>query len=163
LTGGFDFLVRTLVFVGLLAITQPGSAQEKGTDKQPAQAPPSAPTFTDEDATLVLDNLQAALQSYNRKEFLGQFDSAKMPNFSAFRTEIKALFDRYDSFTVTYHLKESAMQNDDGVVLADFGVDATSSENDTLDLRRHTQLRIVVAWSGKQWKIVDLSPRSIFE
>lgn len=139
------------------------NSQESGRNEASAQSPAPTPAFTDENALSVLDNLQAALQSYNRKKFLAQFNSANMPNFSAFQNEIQALFDRYDSFTVTYHLVESAMQNGKGVALADFGLDATSSENDTLDLRRHTRLRIVVAWTGKEWEIVDLSPTTIFE
>ena len=86
-----------------------------------------------------------------------------MPNFSAFQNQIKALFDRYDSFTVTYHLVESAVQDGNGVALADFGLDGTASSEDGTDLRRHTQLRMVVAWNGKEWKIVELSPRAVFE
>lgn len=136
------------------------AAQGQLPSTQPAK---SAPAFTDEDALSVLDNLQAALQSYNRKKFLAQFNSARMPNFSTFQNEIKALFDRYDSFTVTYRLAESAVQNGNGIALADFGLDGTASSEDGIDLRRHTQLRVVVAWNGKEWKIVDLSPRAIFE
>jgi hypothetical protein len=139
------------------------TGQDKPPDTQSAQAPVAAPAFTDEDATFVLDNLQAALQSYNRKKFLAQFDSAKMPNFSAFQTGIKGLFDRYESFTVTYHLTESAVQNGNGVALADFGLDGSASSEYGTDLRRHTQLRVVVAWNGKQWKIVDLIPRAVFQ
>jgi hypothetical protein len=152
-------LVLTVVLAGS---PQSGAGQNRSRNEA-AQPHAAAPAFTDEQATSVLDSVQGALQSYDRKELLAQFDSARMANFPAFRNEIKALFDRYDSFTVTYHLLESAMQEGNGVALADFGLDATSVENDTLDLRRHAQLRIVVAWNGKEWKIVDLSPRTIFE
>jgi hypothetical protein len=153
----------TLVLTIVLIFTPQAGAGQNKRPSEPAQAPAAAPAFTDEEAISVLDKLQAALQSYNRKKFLGQFDSSRMPNFSGFQTAIKGLFDRYDSFTVTYHLLESAMQKGDGIALADFGLDATSSENDTLDLRRHAQLRMVVAWTGKEWKIVELSPRAVFE
>lgn len=139
------------------------AAQEKPPSTQPPQSATATPAFSDEEATHVLDNLQAALQSYNRKKFLAQFDSAKMANFSAFQNEIKALFDKYYSFTVTYHLTESAIENGNGVALADFGLDGTASSEDGIDLRRHTQLRVVVAWNGKEWKIVDLSPRAVFQ
>jgi hypothetical protein len=153
----------TLVLMVVLILTPQAGAGQNKRPGEPAQSKAAAPGFTDEEAISVLDNLQTTLQSYNRKKFLGQFDSSRMPNFSGFQTAIKALFDRYDSFTVTYHLVESAVQNGNGVVLTDFGLDATSSENDTLDLRRHTQLRIVVAWNGKEWKIVELSPRAVFQ
>ena len=139
------------------------AGQDKRPNSPPVQSPAAVPAFTEEDAVSVLDNLQAALQSYNRKKFLAQFNAARMPNFSAFQTEINGLFERYDSFTVTYHLVENPIQNGNGIALADFGLDATSTVNDTLDLRRQSQLRIVLAWNGKEWKIVDLSPRAMFE
>lgn len=125
--------------------------------------PQAAPLFGDDDALTIFDNLQAALQSYNRKKFLGAFDSTQMPSFPVFRTEINNLFARYDSFTVTYHLAQTSVENGKGVALADFGLDATSDSDEILDLRRHAQLRILVAWNGKEWKIVDLSPRTIFQ
>jgi hypothetical protein len=146
------------------AISASGAAaQEKSISAQAPQPSVASPAFTDEDAVSVFDNLQAALQSYNRKKLLAQFDAAKMLNFSAFQTEIKGLFDRYDSFAVTYHLLESAVQNGQGIALADFGLDGTASSDEGIDLRRHTQLRVVVEWNGKQWKIVELSPRAVFQ
>jgi hypothetical protein len=138
-------------------------AQAKPPSSQSAQSSAAAPAFTDEEALSVLDTLQAALQSYNRKKFLAQFDSGKMPDFSAFQNEVKGLFDKYDSFTVTYHLMESAVQNSNGVALAEFGLDGTAASEDGVDLRRHTQLRIVLSWNGKEWKIVELSPRAVFQ
>lgn len=158
----FCWTLATLALTGAFVSSMAASAgQNKASE--PLHSTASSPAFTDEAATSVLDNLQAALQSYNRKKFLAQFNSATMANFSAFQNDIKGLFDRYDSFTVTYHLVESAMQDGNGVALADFGLDGTASSEDGTDLRRHTQLRIVVGWNGKEWKIVDLSPRAIFE
>ena len=151
------------MFLAIAITSSSAAAQDKPLSAQPSHPSVATPAFTDEEALFVLDNLQAALQSYNRKKFLAQFDSAKMPDFSAFQSEIKGLFERYDSFVVTYHLLESAMQNGRGVVLADFGLDGTASSDNGVDLRRHTQLRIVVAWNGKEWKIVELTPTTIFE
>ena len=112
---------------------------------------------------MVFDNLEATLESYNRKKFLAAFDAAKMPNFPAFRDQINHLFERYDSFTVTYHLAETAMEGSNGVALADFGLDGTSNSEGMRDLRRQARLRLVVAWNGKEWRIVDLSPRAVFQ
>lgn len=134
---------------------------------QNSPAPPSgsspAPSFGEEQALTVFDNLQSALQSYNRKQFLSLFDSTRMQNFPDFRDHVKNLFDKYDSFTVTYRLTQTAMENANGIALADFGLDGTAASEDGSDLRRHTQLRMVVAWTGKEWKIVDVSPRAVFQ
>ncbi len=111
----------------------------------------------------ILATLQSALQSYNRKRFLAAFDAAAMPDFPAFRNQVGNLFDRYDSFTITYHVLQTAMEGSNGIVLADFGVDGTSIDEDQPDLRRHAQLRLVLGWNGKEWKIVQLSPRALLE
>jgi hypothetical protein len=155
-------LGAALLFGIALSLSPPAAALQKEPPKAAGQPSPN-PTFNDTEALTILDNLQAALQSYNRKKFLADFDPGKMPNFPAFRNQINSLFERYDSFTVTYQLEQTAMENSSGVILADFGLDATSNSDDTLDLRRHTQIRIVVAWNGKEWKIVDLSPRAVFQ
>lgn len=147
----------------LLTVASPPITVQQGSPKTSAGQPTVAPIFGDDDALTILDNLQAALQSYNRKQFLGAFDSTKMASFRVFRTEINNLFARYDSFKVTYHLAQTSVENGKGVALADFGLDAASESDEMLDLRRHTQLRIVVAWNGKEWKIVDLNPRTIFQ
>ncbi len=121
------------------------------------------PAFGENDALDTLDNLQATLQSYDRKKFLAAFDPGHMPDFNCFRKQVEGLFGRYDSFTVTYHLVQSAMEGNQGVVLADFGLDATSESNDVPDLRRHAQLRLMLAWNGKRWKIVKFSPSAMFQ
>ncbi len=159
-TPAVGFLLLILV---LALLSSPVRARQHQPPSGPVASPATTPAFADEQAISVLDNLQAALQSYNRQKFMAQFDSAQMPKYSAFENEIKSLFDRYDSFTVTYHLVESAMQNGHGVALVDFGLDASAVQEDSRDLRRHTQLRIVVAWDRDRWRIVDLSPRAIFE
>lgn len=139
------------------------SAQNKKPPEDAPQEPSTAPTFTPDDALHIFDTLQAALQSYDRKKFLAGFDAARMPNFPAFRDQIKNLFARYDSFTVTYQLAQTGMEASEGVALADFGLDATPNSDEMPDLRHHTQLRLVLAWDGKEWKIIDLSPRAVFQ
>ncbi len=151
-------------FVLMVGITAFAAPRQNKTAAQDSQLAASAPSFGENDALVILGTLQTTLQSYDRKKFLGCFDSARMPNFSAFRNEINGLFNGYDSFVISYHLTQAAMEGEKGVVLADFGLDATSNSDsdEALDLRRHTQLRLVLAWDGKEWKIVDLSPRAIF-
>jgi hypothetical protein len=159
---GLIRLVSALMLLAAMSLCAPVFAQDNRPDGKTGQNPPAVPEFTDEDALTIFDSLQAALESYNRKRFLSAFDSAHMPNFAAFQDQIKSLFDRYDSFTVTYRLAQTAVENSTGVALADFGLDATSNAEELPDLRRHTELRIVTAWNGKEWKIVDLTPRAVF-
>lgn len=153
---------RRLRVLCVFLLTCVTGAQTQSTDRQKSAAPGNSPTFQETDAVDLLDRLQSALQNYNRKQFLAAFDPARMRDFGAFREQIKLLFDGYDSFTVTYHIIQTAMEGDHGVVLADFGLDADSNSEDKPDLRRHTQLRLLAGWTGKDWKIVELSPKAIF-
>jgi hypothetical protein len=58
---------------------------------------------------------------------------------------------------------QTGMEGNDAVALADFGLDGTAASDDAPDLRRHAQLRLVLGWDGKKWKIIDLSPRALFQ
>jgi hypothetical protein len=152
-----------ILIVGIVMLFSPLAAAQKTPPKSAPPSPTVAPAFSDNDALTVFDNLEATLESYNRKKFLAAFDAAKMPNFPAFRDQINHLFETYDSFTVTYHLAQTAMEGSNGVALADFGLDGTSNSEGMRDLRRQARLRLVVAWNGKEWRIVDLSPRAVFQ
>jgi len=152
-----------ILIVGIVMLFSPLAAAQKTPPQSGPPSPTVAPAFSDNDALTVFDNLEATLESYNRKKFLAAFDAAKMPNFPAFRDQINRLFERYDSFTVTYHLAQTAMEGSNGVALADFGLDGTSNSEGMRDLRRQARLRLVVAWNGKEWRIVDLSPRAVFQ
>jgi hypothetical protein len=152
-----------ILIAGIVLLLSPWAAAQEAPAKSALPSSNAAPTFSDRDALAVFDNLEATLESYNRKKFLAAFDAAKMPNFPAFRDRINRLFERYDSFTVTYHLAQTAMEGSHGVALADFGLDGTANSEEASDLRRQARLRLVVAWDGKEWRIVDLSPRAVFE
>lgn len=156
-------IARGALIVGIVMVFSPLAAAQKTPPKIAPPSPTIAPAFGENDALTVFDNLEATLQSYNRKKFLAAFDAAKMPNFPAFRDQINHLFERYDSFTVTYHLAQTAMEGSNGVALADFGLDGTSNSEGMRDLRRQVRLRLVVVWNGKEWRIVDLSPRAVFQ
>ncbi|HET7209411.1 MAG TPA: hypothetical protein VFI95_22740 [Terriglobales bacterium] len=157
-----DKLLPWAVVLLLGIISLPSSRITAQNPPQQEKVSSASPKFTDAEALTILDRLKAALESYNQRRFLKLFDSAHMTNYSAFRDQVHGFFDRYESFAVTYRLIEAATQGHEGVVLADFGVDGVSV-SDLPDLRRHAQLRVVVSWNGKEWKIVELSPRAVFQ
>ncbi|MBV9482798.1 MAG: hypothetical protein JO249_18950 [Acidobacteria bacterium] len=158
----FGFVASVMAMVIVAARPAALLAQAEKASNPAGQAATSPP-FGDNDALTILDNLKSALESYNRKKFLAQFDQTRMCDFPALRRQISSLFERYDSFNVTYHLMQTGTEKGEGIALADFGLDATSITDDMLDLRRHGQLRLVASWNGREWKIVDLNPRAVFK
>lgn len=119
------------------------------------------PTFADADAARVMDALRQALESGSRGRFLKLFDARRMPGYAAFRDQVAEFFERYVSFQVQYHLTQITMDRDLGGLMADVVIDALPADRVTPNVRRNAQLRLVLAWDGKWWRIADWSPRSL--
>lgn len=123
----------------------------------------SATRFTDGDAANIMDRFRQALESNNQRGLLKLFDPARLPDYPAFRDQVEQFFDRNDAFQVQYRITQVSNEENFGVVLAEFQLEATASGGSPPSLRRRVQLRLVLAWDGKQWKVVDLAPRALFE
>ena len=134
--------------------------QDAGRDARPANGPSS---FTEADAVRLLEQLRRGLESDKPDTFLKTFDAKRMPGYPAFRDRVAEFFGRYDEFQVRYHVTQVTMDGELGAAVADFEFDATPRDGVTPSLRRRVALRLVCGWDGKQWKIVDLSPRNWLE
>jgi len=133
---------------------------------EPKQRPATSretPGFTDAEAVHILNELRQALESNQRSHLLKLVDARRMPMYAAFRDEVTEFFEKHDSFQVQYHLNQVRMDGEFGALLADFVLEAAAPDRTAPNLRRSVQMRLVTAWDGKQWKIVDLSPRSLFQ
>jgi hypothetical protein len=117
------------------------------------------PAFSESDAADVLSRMRLALEAYDNSAFLKLFDPARMADYPSFRDQISQFFDKYQSFVVSYQLQQVSTQDAAGIVLGNFSLEATGSGP---NLRRNVQLRLVMGWDGKQWKIIDLAPLGLF-
>lgn len=118
--------------------------------------------FGDADAARVLDRFRQTLESNNQRGLLKLFDAGKMPDYPAFRDLVQQFFDKYEAFQVQYRITQVSDEEHVGVALVDFQVEATPSGEASPNVRRQVQLRLVLTWEEKQWKIVDLAPRGLF-
>ena len=143
-------LISACLFIG----------QDAGRDARPANGPSS---FTEADAVRLLEQLRRGLESDKPDTFLKTFDAKRMPGYPAFRDRVAEFFGRYDEFQARYHVTQVTMDGELGAAVADFEFDATPRDGVTPSLRRRVALRLVCGWDGKQWKIVDLSPRNWLE
>ena len=166
-----SFLFKNLFLLSLLIGTAFSAAQNPTSDSQPdsqksgdhkISSSDTKHEFDDEDAVRVLDTLRRSLDNDNQEQLLNLFDPAKMLGYPAFRDRIAAFFDAYESFEVHYHLSEAVREGANGIALADFEIAATPAGGYAPSVRRHVQLRLTLNWDGKSWKIVELSPRSLF-
>jgi len=161
-----NWRIQQRVAAGLLLIILllrgiAGSAQD--TNKPPAPDPNTRPVFAEADAVRLIDELRRALETENRSRFLKAFDARRMPGYAAFRDQVADFFARYDEFQVRYHVTQVTMEGEFGAAVADFEIDATPRDEVSPNVRKRVPLRLVCGWDGKQWKIVDLSPRTWLE
>jgi hypothetical protein len=143
-------LISACLFIG----------QDAGRDTRPANGPSS---FTEADAVRLLEQLRRGLESDKPDTFLKTFDAKRMPGYPAFRDRVAEFFARYDEFQTRYHVTQVTMDGELGAAVADFEFDATPRDGVSPNVRRRVALRLVCGWDGKQWKIVDLSPRNWLE
>ena len=158
LAGGLAVLVVLGTGLGAPAQTANGGhAPTQANDSENKTA-----KFSDSDAARVLDRFRQALESNNQRGLLKLFDAGKMPDYPAFRDQVQQFFDKYEAFQVQYRITQVSDEEHVGVALVDFQLEATPGGQASPNVRRQVQLRLVLAWEEKQWKIVDLAPRGLF-
>jgi hypothetical protein len=149
---------RTAMVLSFLLIPATLSlGQDAGRGTRPDSGHPS---FTEADAVRLLQQLRRGLESNNPETFLKTLDAKRMPGYPAFRDRVEEFFGRYDEFQVRYHVTQVTMDGELGAAVADFEFDATPRDGVSPNVRKRVALRLVCGWDGKQWKIVDLSPRN---
>lgn len=146
-----------LVALALLSFAVAGFSQDT---KKDGKAQATRPVFAEADAVRVLDGLRQALESNSRSRFLKMFDAQRMPGYAAFRDEVDEFFATYDSMRMNYHMSQVAIDGEFGAVVAQITIEATPRDG-TPSLRRDAQVRLVLSWDGKAWKIADLAPRGL--
>jgi hypothetical protein len=122
-----------------------------------------ADKFTETDAAVVLDHFRQALESNNQRGLLKLFDPAKMPDYPALRDLVEQFFDKYEAFQVQYRITQVSSSEHAGMVLVDFQLEMTPRGGASPNVRRRMQLRLVLAGEQDTWKIVDLTPRTLFD
>ena len=148
-------MILGLVASGLLPVY--GEAQTSSTPSRQGSS------FTEQDARQVMESIRKSFEANNRNRLVGLFDSKRMPEFAAFRDQVSRLFVQYESFQVRYHVDQISQDREFGSIVTEFVLQAVSVSDRQPDLRRRAQLHVIVTWDGTAWKIVDISPRNIFQ
>ena len=145
-----------------MGLGAPAQSAQAGNVAPQANSEAKTANFSTADAAQVLDRFRQALESNNQRGLLKLFDAGRMPDYPAFRNQVAQFFDKFEAFQVQYRITQVANEEHVGVILVDFQLEATPSTPRSPHVRKTVQLRVVLAWDGKQWKIVDLAPRELF-
>lgn len=123
----------------------------------PAQTEP-ATTFTEADAARLLRQVVEGLEGHSARKMLGAFDLSRMDGGAAFKEQITAFFNQYE--TVRVHFKLIEVVDDQAVVDAE--MDGTPRNAITPPEHKSIQLRFTGAKGNGGWKFIEVHPRGFF-
>jgi len=142
-----------LVLLVMVLSLQPAIAHSAETDPK---------EFSEAIAARLLDQIRDGLEGQNSDRVLGVFDAEKMANYPAFRDQIRALFQAYESFRTSCQIAQSWPEGEKGLVIVNFQLEAVSRGESAPAERRSAQIRIEMERGRKGWRIVALEPRGFF-
>jgi hypothetical protein len=125
----------------------------------PSQNSPPQNVFDDRAASRLLLQLSEALQGHSQKQLLALFDLSEMKDGTLFRQQIDAFFSQTESIRVHMNLVELAAESATVTVDAEMEIEP---RNGGPPVRRRDRLNFAVVNAGKDWKFIDLQPRSFF-
>ncbi len=154
--------MRTLAAILILSML--ALAQSAPKPKPVAPTPGAAATsetFTDAVADDLLSQIATSMAARNARGMLAAFDP-QMDGYSVFADHLSVWFHDNTSFKAYYKLRQTAVDGDRGIAVADFEYEVAPREEDQPPVRRHAQLRFTFARGAKGWKITDFTPRNFF-
>ena len=141
--------------------SQQDEKKDKGRDKKNKKDAADDAVFSQAVANRVLTTLRDGLEGHSERLMLSVFDRDKMDGYLTLEDQIRAMFERYESFRVHYRIMQSTVEGSKGVVLAEFELEEIPRAGGTPQ-RRQGQLKFEMERGRKGWKIVDFNPRGFF-
>jgi len=151
----FKFFMLTVIAVLLL---QPVSGNPAYAFQQ--QDAPGA--FTDQIATRLLDQIKEGLEGHMAKKTLGSFDLSRMTAGPAFRNQITAFMNQYETVRIHFNLLETSTTGAEATALVDMEMEQNLSGDVSAPVRKHAQIRFTAQSGTKGWRFTDVQPRSFF-
>src|SRR5260370_29978025 len=71
--------------------------------------------FTTQNATALLNQVRDGLQGHMQKQMLDAFDLSRMSGGQAFKNQVTAFFDNYNSVRIHFHVRETSVQDGRGI------------------------------------------------
>ena len=156
--------VRKLLFVTIaVLLLRVSSHPVFAFQQQPAPQGKDDPSaFTDRVAAQLLDQVREGLQSRISKKTLGAFDLSRMSGGPAFKNQITALLNQYESVRIHFNLIETSTTGAEATALVDVEMEGNLPGDVSAPIHKHAQLRFVAQSGAKGWKFIDVQPRSFF-
>ena len=122
----------------------------------------TAAEFSDEVADDMVMRLIDALNQHDPRSLLAAFDQEKMEEYPSFKDQITAFFREHESFNAHSRIVESSGEGEKGTVLVEMQIEGTQREGDARPLHKSEQVQLRMERGSKGWRIVELTPRTLF-
>ena len=114
--------------------------------------------FTEADAAKLLGQVAEGLQGHSPKKMLSAFDLARMDGAAAFKEQITAFFNQYETIRVHFKLVEVK----DGTAVVNAELDGTPRDAITPPEHKRVRLTFTAGNGADGWKFIDVQPRGFF-
>jgi hypothetical protein len=156
-------LLITIAVLLLPASANPVFAFQQSVESQEKQLEKENPAaFTDRAAAQLLDQIREGMQSRIVKKTLGAFDLSRMSGGPAFKNQITALLNQYESVRIHFNLIETSTAGAEATAVVDVEMEENLPGDVSAPIHKHAQLRLVAQSGAKGWKFTDVQPRSFF-
>ena len=125
---------------------------------QKSDPPKDTPTFTEQAASKLLDQVAEGLNGRITRKMLTAFDLNRMNGGAVFKDQISAFFNQTDSIRVHFKLLEVT----DNVAVVDAEMDVTPHSDLAAPQHKYMQLRFTGEKVGSGWKFIEVQPRNFF-
>ncbi|HZD94365.1 MAG TPA: hypothetical protein VE133_08930 [Candidatus Sulfotelmatobacter sp.] len=117
--------------------------------------------FTDRAASVLLLQLSEALESHSQKKLLALFDLSQMKDGPIFKQQINSFLSHTELIRVHLNLVETSTDAQGPSMSVDAEMEIEPRNGGPV-VRRNERLVFKVARSGKDWKFINVQPRSFF-
>jgi hypothetical protein len=152
---------RVTGFVLLLCLVLPASARAR---QKPPQNDAELSMATIE---ALMQQLRGGLLARNADTVLAAFEPDQTPAFGQFAGNLRSFISRWDNILVHYQIiqveKTDCGKGDCGAAQVQFQMEAESAQTFLPPLNRQAQVQLSIERTSKGWKIVNFSPRELFQ
>jgi hypothetical protein len=133
-------------------------------EQQPSNPPEP---FSEGVAESLMQQVRDGLVDRNPEKFLAAFDPDNTPDFDVFSGQLQAFFEKWDNIRVFYQINQTAETKCGtaacGMATVQFEMEADDVQSQLPAMRRSAQLQLTFRCGEKGWRIVNLTPRSLFQ
>jgi hypothetical protein len=119
-------------------------------------------SWSDRDATQLMQLLTAGLVDHNPGKMLSAFDLARMSDGTLFEQNVLSFFNQTGTIRVHFNVLRTSSEGATGVADVAMEMEADMLDDRLPTLHKQAELHLVCEKSSAGWRIIDLTPRDFF-